>query len=336
MRAREGDIVEVENAFFNVKGLIHPPGKVIASPHFLPDPNGERRKGGIAYRKIPDFSERRKLLQEKFPQYLVFDPVLDERLCEVPTEAVQRHYRPDERLRELRRRGEVDEVEGQALSFIELLKTSANVPWRSLGISGSILVGLHNSSSDIDPIVYGSKNCRKVYSALRSLLESSGSPVRAYDPEGLKRLFEFRSRDTSIAFQDFARTESRKVLQGEFSGREYSIRLVKDWDEIREKYGSTHYSSVGYAKIRAKIADDSEAIFTPCRYGIKGVEVLEGTYAKPIEEITSFRPRFCEQAKGDEVVVAQGKVERVLKEGEAEYYRLVIGDRVSDFMVLVR
>jgi hypothetical protein len=336
MRVREGDIVEVGGAFFNVKGLIHPPDKVITSIHFLPDPKGERKKGDIAYRKIPNFLERLKLLQEKFPQYLVFDPVFDEHLCELPTEAIERHYRPDERLRELRLQGRLDEVERQALSFIELLKVTAGVPWRSLGISGSILVGLYIPASDIDPIVYGSKNCRKVYSALRGLLEGGESPAKPHGPEGLKKLFEFRSKDTIMPFEDFVRIESRKVLQGEFLGRDYSMRLVRDWDEVKEEYGSVHYSSIGYAKIRAKIVEDSEAIFTPCRYGIGGTEVLEGTHVEPIKEITSFRPRFCEQAKGGEVVVAQGKVERVLKEGEMEYCRLVVGNKSSDFITPAR
>lgn len=268
MRAREGDIVEVGGAFFNVKGLVHPPSKVVASIHFVSDPRGDRMKEDTNYRKVTNLFERLKLLEERFPQFLVHDPVLDERLCELPTEAVECHHLPTSRLREIRREGESDEVEGQALSFIELLKTSAGVPWRSLGISGSILVGLHTLTSDIDPIVYGSKNCRRVYSALRGLLEGK-SPAKPYRREGLKKLFEFRSRDTIVSLEDFVRTESRKVLQGEFLGRDYSIKFVKAWDEVREKYGSIRYSSIGYAKVRAKIVDDSEAIFTPAATGLK-------------------------------------------------------------------
>ncbi|MFQ6086953.1 MAG: hypothetical protein ACE5OV_02925, partial [Candidatus Bathyarchaeia archaeon] len=88
----------------------------------------------------------------------------------------------------------------------------------------------------------------------------------------------------------------------------------------------------GYAKIKATVTDDSEMIFTPCRYKIADVEVLEGVHVEPIEEIVSFRGRFCEQARNGETVVAQGKVERV-QAGEQVFHRLLLGNRTSDFMV---
>jgi len=208
------------------------------------------------------------------------------------------------------------------------------VPWSKLGISGSILVKLHTPTSDIDSIVYGSENCYKIYSALRSLLRDGESPVKPYSLKELKKLFDFRSKDTVTRFEDFVRTDSRKVLQGKFMGRDYFIRFVKEWNEIEEKYGTILYKPEGYAKIKAKVVDDSEAIFTPCSYKIENVEILEGTCVEPIEEIVSFRGRFCEQAKSGEMVIAQGKVERLQKEGEREYHRLLLGNKISDHMIL--
>ena len=336
MRAREGDVVEtVDRVLFDVKGLAHPPERVVAFIRFVPDPNGDRKRNEIAYRKVYALKERYALLERTLPQYLVYDPVFDERLCEVPVKAIEHYYRPAERLQDLLRSDELDDVESQALQFLKLLKKTSNVSWSKLGISGSILVKLHTPASDIDPIVYGSKSCHKVYSTLRFLLENEESPVRPYDSDELKKLFDFRSKDTLMAFGEFVRTESRKVLQGKFMGRDYFIRFVKDWNEVEERYGAVRYTSEGYAKIRARVVDDSEAIFSPCRYRIGGVEVLEGVRVEPIEEIVSFRGRFCEQARNGEVVVAQGKVERVQGAEKPGYYRLLLGNKVSDHMILV-
>jgi predicted nucleotidyltransferase len=335
IRAREGDVIEtVDNAFFDVKGLIHPPTRVVAFIRFVPDLKGNRKHNGTAYRKVYALSERYALLKNVFPQYLVYDSVFDENLCEVPSEYVEHHYRPADRLHELRRRDKLDKLENQALQFVELLKETANVSWNKLGISGSILVGLHTPVSDIDPVVYGSESCHKTCAALKLLLKDKKSPVKSYSSDGLRRLFDFRSKDTVTSFEDFVRTESRKILQGTFMGRDYFIRFVKDWNEVEEEYGDIQYKSVGYAKIKATIVDDSEMNFTPCRYKINNVKFLEGTCAESVEEIVSFRGRFCEQAKNGETVIAQGKVERVQKLGEREHYRLLLGNKTSDHMIL--
>jgi len=336
MKAREGDYIEdFSGTIFDVKGLVHPPDRIVAFPRFTPNLTGERKRANVIYNKVYALSERFAFLEEKFPQYVVYDKVFNERLCEVPVEAVKHHYKPVDRLQDLRHGDKLDKAESQALQFIEILGKTANVPWNKLGISGSILVKLHTPASDIDLIVYGSKACYKVYSALASLLEDDKTPVKHYSSKKeLKELFDFRSRDTAMGFEDFVRTESRKVLQGKFMGRDYFIRFVKDWNEIEEKYGTILYKPEGYAEIRATVVNDSEGIFTPCRYKIDNVEVLEGTRIESIEEIVSFRGRFCEQARKGETVIAQGKVEKLQKEGEREHYRLLLGNKASDYMIL--
>ena len=336
MKAREGDYLEdFSGTIFDVKGLVHPPNRIVAFPRFIPNLAGERKRANVIYNKVYALSERFALLEKKFPQYVVYDKVFNENLCEVPVQAVKHHHQPARHLQDLRRGDELDEVERTALRFVELMKENAEVQWSKLGISGSILVKLHIPTSDIDPIVYGSETFYKVYSALRRMLEKRKSLLKPYSLKELKELFDFRSKDTVTSFEDFVRTESRKVLQGKFMGRDYFIRFVKDWDEVEEQYGAVRYTSEGYAKIRATVVDDSEAIFTPCRYKIGGVEVLEGVHVEPIEEIVSFRGRFCEQARNGEVVVAQGKVERVQGAEKTEYYRLLLGNKVSDHMILV-
>jgi len=336
MRAREGDFVEsVDRLIFDVKGLVHPKNKVIAFLRYFPEKKGLRERAKSTYSKVYSLSKRSRFLSEKFPKYIVYDPVLDEELCEVPVDSVKIHYKPTEKLVELCNSDSLDEIESLALQLAKLLKETANVPWDAIGISGSIMVGLHTPSSDIDPIVYGSENCRKVHFALRNLLNEKNSAFKPYTLKDLKALLDFRSKDTGMSYEDFVRSESRKVLQGKFLQRDYFIRFVKDWSEVDEKYGDIRYVNVGYAKVEATVADDSESIFTPCVYRVSDMRVLEGTQIEPVEEIASFRGRFCEQARTGEVVIAQGKVERVIdNRQDQEYYRLLIGNRPSDYMIL--
>ena len=138
-----------------------------------------------------------------------------------------------------------------------------------------------------------------------------------------------------MSFEDFVLVESRKAFQGKFMGTDYFIRFVKDWSEIDEQYGDVCFKNSGYAKITAKIADSTDSLFTPCTYKLENVEVVEGPKLQPISEIVSFRGRFCEQAANGEAVEAQGKVELVTnKKTGSEHYRLILGNKPSDYMIL--
>jgi len=335
MKVREGDLIETDDkVIFDVKGLVHPPHKVIAFPRYIPFSEGTRERDKNLYGKIYNLAERFQYLQQKAPELIVFDPVFGESLCEVPVKEVTKHYEPIEKLTVLRK-AKKNSLEDKAILLAESLKEAAGIPWSSIGISGSIMAGLSTLKSDIDPIVYGVENCRKAYAALEKLVKKETSLFKQYTRLELQKLFEFRSKDTIMSFEDFAKVEGRKAFQGMFMDVEYFVRFVKDWSEIGEKYGDVCYKNCGYARISATVTGDSEALFTPCTYQMESVKVLDGSSLGPITEVVSFRGRFCEQARTGEAIEAQGKVEHVSdKRSDREYYRLILGNKPQDYMSL--
>ncbi len=336
MRAREGDLVETgDNVIFDVKGLVHPADKIVAFPRYIPSPDGTRVRPDQLYTKIYNLGERFSYLLMKTPKLLVADPVFGVKLCEVPSDQVSRHYDPIMKLRALRAAEKLEPLEQKALALAEELKEAATIPWYSIGVSGSVMAGLFTLQSDIDPLVYGIQNCRKAYKAMQSLLKDNKSNFKPYTKEEMHTLFNFRSKDTVMSFEDFEQVESRKAFQGKYSGVDYFVRFVKDYAEVIERYGDVCYQNVGYAKISAIVADDSEALFTPCSYQLEKVKVLAGDKLNGITEVASFRGRFCMQAIPGENVVVQGKVERVIdKRNGMEHFRIIIGNQPADFMTL--
>jgi uncharacterized protein len=336
MKAREGDLIKtMSNVVFDVKGLVHPPDKVIAFPRFIPSMQGNRQGKDVLYGKVYSLGDRFKYLQENHPELIVFDTVFGETMCEVPVNEIAKHYQPPKKLGSLRTGKNLSVLENKALRLATTLKEKAGIPWSAIGISGSIMAGLTNEKSDIDPLVYGVDNSRKAYNALKELLTNANSGFKPYSRKELQLLFDFRSKDTQMSLQDFEKVENRKAFQGMFMGTDYFIRFVKDWRETTEEYGDVCYNNSGYAKINANIADSSDALFTPCTYKLKDVSIVEGPKLTPITEIVSFRGRFCEQATAGEKIEAQGKVERVTgNKDSSEYYRLIIGSKPSDYMVL--
>jgi uncharacterized protein len=338
MLAREGELIRTANqVIFDVKGLVHPPSRLIAFPRYVPSPEGTRRGKKGLYGKIYSLGERFQFLEQNMPDLIVHDPVFDEILCEVPVDMVVERYDPVERLRLLRASKMLKPLERKAVHLAEELKEASSIPWSSIGISGSVLTGLYTLQSDVDPIVYGIENGRRAYEALEALLQNDVAGFKQYTREDLQPLFDFRSKDTIMSFEDFAQVERRKAFQGMYEGTDFFIRFVKDWNQVTERYGDICYKNAGYAKITATIADDEEALFTPCTYGIKNVTVEEGANLDPIKRIVSFRGRFCEQAQKGEVVTAQGKVEHVIDTRSGLiYYRVILGNQPADYMVLSR
>ena len=167
------------------------------------------------------------------------------------------------------------------------------------------------------------------------MLRENTGLIRAYDHYGLKNLYSFRVKDTPMSFQDFCFHASRKSSQGMFRGRDFSLRYVKDWNEVKETYGDSRYTSFGQITIQATVIDDSEAIFTPCRYIVENVESLERKKIPTITEVTSFRGRFSQHVKKGEVMIAHGKLEKVTTRKGA-YYQLVVGGSAQDYITIRR
>ena len=337
MNAREGDLIRTEsNIIFDVKGTVHPPDKIIAFPRFIPQADGARKSERGNYGKVYSLSDRFRYLQEHHPDLVVFDRVYGETLCEVPVEQIAEVYHPQDKLAQLREAQTLSPLEHKALNLAMELKEKSGIPWSAIGVSGSIMAGLSTSTSDIDPLVYGAENSQKAYRALMELRGTESSGFTSYTQTEHKALYDFRVKDTQMSFDDFRLVESRKAFQGMYMGVDYFIRFLKDWDETSERYGEVTYQNSGYLKIQATVEDAKEALFTPCTYELRDVEVLDGSDLTPISEISSFRGRFCMQAQKGEKIEAQGKAELVTnKKTGSKHYRLILGNKPQDYMILL-
>jgi len=325
----------INNAMYlKNKGLIHPPNRFIAYVRYIQDPKGDRQRKNILYKKVYPLSEREKLLENKYSQYLYYDPIFGERLEGVPIKCISTLYQPSKKVSELLKNPTSDKVEKKAIKFVQYLHDTSKVPMKKLGLSGSILLGLYTKKSDIDLTVYGRKNCLAMHETLKQLMKEEKSNVSSYNLNDLKRLYNFRSRDTHMPLEDFLRIERRKSLQGKYENKDFFIRFLIDWDEVNEKYGDRRYVPMGNARIKAKIVDASNSIFTPCSYQISNSEILEGKKSQLIKEIVSFRGRFCEQAVEGETIIAQGKVEKTIEKDKKQHLRLILGAKVSDYMLI--
>lgn len=332
--AIEGAAVETRaGLIFTVKGVVHPPHRVVAYLRYVPDPQGDRVRGGQRYRRVYSVVDQQDALRARGLDYRTDDPALGVPVDAVPWQDVVRVYDPRERLERLRTAGPEDALTADALTLAEMMREAAGVPGVALGLTGSLLFELHAPSSDIDLVVYGESHCRKVHAALRRLLDDPSSGVARPRGEDLLAIHAVHRADTPLSAADFARLQAGKVNEGRFAGRPYFVRFVKLPEETPERYGDPRFVATAPAQLEARVVDHRDALFTPCRYAVDEVRSVGGVSAADVDEIVSFRGRFADQARTGQRVRAVGTVERVIWRDRRETKRLVVGGRPGDYLL---
>jgi len=333
----EGDFVEDKyGIIFDVKGYEHPPGKVVAYPRYLPSKFGNRVRDGKRYEKIYDLKVRYDFLRNKLKEYLVYDEVFDDYISEVPLNNIIKHYVPSEFLKKLLKSDKLSSLERIALKLALILAEESGINMESIGISGSLMVGLYKDDSDIDIVIYGSAESRKAVNALKDLFQKG--ILRRHSVNEYRKLFEFRKAYKVMSLESFVKHEKRKIFQGFFEGKEFFIRFVKRPYEL-PRYGEFTYKNLGNVTAEVIVVDDSDSIFTPTKYKVKTLRILETNSLKEkiskdkIEEIVSFRGRFCQQVFTGELALVKGKLEKVYYKGTFSHYRIIIGGSINDYFI---
>ncbi|HMD90930.1 MAG TPA: hypothetical protein VKF38_17370, partial [Anaerolineaceae bacterium] len=84
------------------------------------------------------------------------------------------------------------------------------------------------------------------------------------------------------------------------------------------------------------VTADQDAIFTPCSYSLTDVQLLQGSSENLVQEIVSFRGRFCDQARVGDLIQASGTVEQAIDRSGHAWHRLLLGNSVADTMFVMR
>ncbi|MFX0012546.1 MAG: hypothetical protein ACFE9R_19695, partial [Candidatus Hermodarchaeota archaeon] len=229
----EGDYLETKDnhLFFDIKGYHHPRDRKICFLRFFPDQNGDRIKKGRKYRKIYSLEERYLKLKEKYPQFLFFSKELDLDVQCVKNEDIEKIYSPLDYYNSLNLKKELIKLELHSLNFCKLLITEGSIPEDAIGISGSPMIGLGLTDSDIDIIIYGTRSSLEFQESLKKILLAPND-CRLYNLSEYKAHYKWRVGGSNINFESFLKSEKRKLHQGKYHGIDFFIRYIKspnDW-----------------------------------------------------------------------------------------------------------
>ena len=339
-----------DDLYFASTNYLHPEDKINSFLRYIPDPNGDREKNGKRYRKVGS-KEAYTYLRENHPDYLYFCDVTNVEMMGVPLDKVEKIIKPENRLIGLKKTfksgGKVKNPEliKKLMDIADFFHYIADIPYENLGISGSILPGLQKeNSSDLDFVVYGLDNHRRAIAAFK---ENRGKEVYIKDVdkyitvEGITDdywdfVYNKRMSDESLTKDEFKWYENRKANRGTIDGTLFDILATKDYSEITGVWGDTVYEPQGIAQIECDIVSALGAYDNPSLYTIENVKLIDGVDFD-LSEVVSFTHTYAGEVVDGEHVIAKGKVEKVIVNGETSHYRLVVGttrEAVDEYLKL--
>jgi predicted nucleotidyltransferase len=175
----------------------------------------------------------------------------------------------------------------------------------SMGVTGSMLLGLQNESSDIDFVVYGPLWFR-ARDIITAATKQEGS-IEELDEEMWQRIY--RKRIPDISFDEFMLHESRKGNRGMIEGTYFDLLFVREWNQINEPL--LRGKDTVKMKIEAEVTNADFAFDSPAYYKIRHSE---------IDHVISYTHTYAGQALPTEIIEVSGIVEEI-----GNMKRLVVG-----------
>jgi predicted nucleotidyltransferase len=232
----------------------------------------------------------------------------------VPKSYIAQYYAPEERMANIFSDPQ-DVLEEKVRELAEDIMNATGISLNNLGITGSILIGLHNPAfSDMDITVYGYKNSEKVKNTLKTL-ENVKILSETRKEEWIKRKMNI----FNLGKQQAELFANRKWNYGYYKDTYFSVHPTRTDKEITEEYNDYQYTGMGSTTIIAEIKDSSESMFLPAVYKVEVLNVKKGK-SVTIKEIVSYEGVYCDVFREGETIEAKGRLEKV--NGR---YRLVVG-----------
>jgi predicted nucleotidyltransferase len=250
--------------------------------------------------------------RKNFPDYIYYCYLRHKELISAPLSSIERVYVPKDCLTALTKLEHPDMLQKMALDLIRLLSKESGVGMEDFGIHGSIALNMHAPESDIDFVVYGSQNFRKVEATIARFVNAG---VLSY-------IFSNR-------------LDAVRRFQGRYLNKTFMFNATRKPEEVKSKYGMFRFSSIDPVRFQCTVSDDSEAMFRPATYKIADYKPLDSASELPRDKIPNrvISNIGCYRnvaRQGSEIKVS-GKLERVeeIRTGGV-FYQVVVGTATSE------
>ncbi len=250
--------------------------------------------------------------RKNFPDYVYYDQNRGKELITAPLDRIEEVFVPRDRLVWLINLPQRDDLQNKALDLIGLISTESGVPMSDLGLHGSLALNMHAPHSDIDFVVYGTDNFRRVEAAVERLVNVA-----------------------KLSYIVGNRLDAARKFQGRYHGKIYMYNATRQFDEVKAKFGQYKYTPLDPVRFQATLTSDRETMYRPATYKISGYKPQDPESELPIDKIpiqvVSNIGCYRNIAKQGKEIKVAGRLERVESTtGSEVFYQVVVGTATSE------
>ena len=277
------DFIETaENLIFAVVADGLEQGKVLCFLRYV-------RKNGQT--KKCDTAAANQLLQQYYPHYLHYSPVLDATLHAVPLALIVKHHQPKQRLQHILNTQQPDDIERDLIALCRLLQTHG-VDLTQCGVTGSLLIGVQQFSSDMDLVCYERSVFQQCRTVMANLIEQN--QVQALNQQDWQDAYQ--RRDCELSLPTYIWHEQRKLNKGMMNGRKFDLSLIN-----LNHSPPIHYQKCGKITLQTTVINDTAAFDYPAEFEIDYPDIAS---------VVSFTATYTGQAVTGERIEVSGRIEQ--------------------------
>ncbi|MEM4704480.1 MAG: nucleotidyltransferase domain-containing protein [Candidatus Bathyarchaeia archaeon] len=324
----DGDTFVTKDGFiFNVFGYEHPAGRVFAFLKYIPakykslfdvdflERTWQRGKMKLfRAEKLYTAKNYQRFLQSfksNFPNYVYYCPYRKKEVISVPLNLIEKIFVPKECLLSLCKLKRKDALQKMTLDFVNMLSVESGIAIEDFGVHGSIALGMHSAKSDIDIVVYGSGNFRRLEETVDKLVKKG-----------------------VLKYQANNRLDAVRRFKGRYKDKVFMYNAVRKPKEVHVRYGMFKYLPVAPVKFTCKVRDDKEAMFRPAIYEIEEYQPLNietNLSAATPKTVVSMIGCYRNVARKGDIIEVSGILERVESQKSKKVtYQVVVGTGLSE------
>ncbi|MHA1673487.1 MAG: hypothetical protein ACTSYI_07655 [Promethearchaeota archaeon] len=231
--------------------------------------------------------------------YSQFSPVFNREVLLVPRDNITTHWKPENRLESLihviergsyEEKQQLDTLERETIEVALTLNSLFNIPLADMGVSGSILWNAHHSQSDVDMMVYGHHNRKKLFESA-SLPSDQETGLRRIKKIEIYPLAQKMSVKSGLSFEDCFVHIYQKPYLFFFKERKVSITFAPLPLELVKcplYFPESRFENLGPCHLRGRILADDWGYDYPGLFAISVEEVFKSptSHNRPAQRVT--------------------------------------------------